>query len=201
MHTKLLYLCMGLNSYRSLNGLIDRKSLDACVASCSPSCPLVLTGNSQGGAVATAAAADLSQVYNPMLITFAAPRAIVRSGSYKCSTLKTNNIFRFVNTDRNAYDSVPNQVNVFNEKHPGWPLLLDDVNYPLMTTEFDDNKNRRRCDLGLHEFSIYQERVQNIIDRDCFPVPVSGWPDMHYCTDDDECISNFCNKNLCQTGL
>jgi hypothetical protein len=151
--------------------------------------------------VAGVAAADLSQVYDPMLITFAAPRAIVKSGTYKCSSMNTTNHYRFVNTRSQAYDIVPNQLNIFNEKHTGWPLLLDDVNYPLMTTDFEDNKSRFQFSFELHDLPLYRERVRNIINRDCFPVPVSGWPDGHYCTYDDECVSNYCSKNLCHTGL
>ncbi|CAB9515266.1 expressed unknown protein [Seminavis robusta] len=189
------------DAYNTTYKVDFRRALNACVESCGDEqCPLVLAGDSQGGAVAMAAAIDVTQLYDPTVITFAAPKALVKS--MPCSILNTEKHFRFVNTDvQGRYDLVVNQVNIFNEKHTGWTLLLDDINFPLGSPGLDDSRDRCPGTNDLHEYTIYRDRVQAIIDRDCFPLPVGGWPDGHYCRFDDECQTNQCHQRRCKRGL
>jgi hypothetical protein len=83
-----------------------RKSVKQCVHSCSGSnCELVLTGHSQGGALAVIAAIDL-HVHNPYVFTFGAPAAVHRP----CNYLNEDRIYQYKNTvaynDRLHYDIV-----------------------------------------------------------------------------------------------
>ncbi|CAB9499080.1 expressed unknown protein [Seminavis robusta] len=179
-----------------------RRSLDDCIASCGSDepCPLVLTGASIGGAVAVAAAVDLTSLYDPTVITFSAPKVVVRTAP--CEHLNSSKFFRFVNTDSQGnYDLIVNQLNLFNERHLGWTFLLDDVNFPLGSPGINDSRDRCPGSFALHEYNIYRGRVEGIINRDCFPLPIAGWPEGHYCRYDDECQTNYCNKRQCQRGL
>lgn len=159
---------------------------------------MVLGGHSQGGAAAIVGSIDLIH-YNPEVITFGAPRVVVRSKP--CTTINESRHFRFMNTDVKKYDYAAFQINIFNEKHVGLPMFLDNTNWPLSTPGLDDNRARQPCSLALHEREVYLARVDAMMSRNCFPIPVSGWPGDHYCKYDDECESNFCEQKQCQNGL
>ena len=177
--------------------------MEECIASCDGGCPLVLGGHSQGGSAAVVGSIDLIH-YNPEVITFGAPRAILDSSAYKCTTVNSTQHFRFINTLSNQFDLVVNQIDIFNEKHVGWPLFLDEVNFPIAISSLDDNKNRRLCSLAAHDRERYVERVEKMASKDCFPIPVTrGWPTDHYCTNDVFCQSHYCDswRKVCREGL
>jgi len=180
------------------------QSVDDCVNSCSDGpCPLVVGGHSQGAAMAVVASIDLIQ-HDPELITIGGSRALV--DTEPCTAINAKRHFRFVNTISGSrrYDYVPTQLNVYNEKQVGWPLYLDDLgNFPLGTTGFGDDNGDRFPFISIpaHERSLYMERIDEIINRPCFPLPVAGWRDGHYCRYDSECASNYCDNKACKTGL
>ena len=151
------------------------------------------------GSAAVIGAVDLAH-YNPEVITFGSPRAIV--DTEPCTVLEPTRHYRFLNTAANKYDYAAFQINVFNEKHVGWTIFLDSLdNFPLSSPSFANNKERTPCSLALHEREIYLERIDDIISRRCFPLPVSKWPNGHYCGYDDECQSLYCEKKQCKEGL
>ena len=169
------------------------------MASCEGGCELVLGGESNGGAAATVASIDLAH-YNPEVITFAAPKVIKESS--KCTAITEENHYRFINTgDDGTYDTVVMQLNIFSERHVGWPIYLDDVNFPIQSTGLSESKSRTPVAIALHEWDLYQERIEGLLDRNCFPVPVAKWLDGHYCNYDDECDSLYCVDKECKRGL
>ena len=178
-----------------------RSTLEECLASCigdtSP-CPLILGGNSQGGAAAVIASIDLQQ-HNPRVITFGAPRAILQSNP--CTDVEPLHHIRFLTTHPTlGYDAVAFQFNLFRERHVGYPLFLDEVgdNWPLASPNFEINQVRTPTDRSIHERTIYQERIDAMMERGCFPIPVARWPQDHYCFYDDECMSRECRPdNTC----
>jgi hypothetical protein len=186
--------------------------LKTCLSSCGDDepCPLVLTGFSKGGAGATVAALDLDR-YKPTVITFGASKAVLQLS--ECETIDPKRHFRFIVTDDNGeYDRVPMYTNFFLERHYGWPLLLDGINWPICTPGLNDSKSRApQCFLRnptyntpldrpdavrLHEIGFYLDRIVQLQNGGCFPVPVSRWPAGHYCNYDDECF-NDCKNKVC----
>lgn len=84
-----------LDMYNNPHYITDfRKKVKECVHSCSGSkCELVLTGHSQGGALAVIAAIDL-HIHNPYVFTFGAPAAIHRP----CKYINEDRIYQYKNT-------------------------------------------------------------------------------------------------------
>ncbi|CAB9520157.1 expressed unknown protein [Seminavis robusta] len=176
-----------------------RAALNKCLAICDGGCDMIFGGHSQGGAAAIVASIDLIELDPIEIITFGNPRAIVRS--QKCTAPDPSRYFRFLNTNiGRRYDYAPFQINIFNERHIGTPMLLDDVNFPL-SSPLDDNSCRFPCDLDLHEREIYLERVTAMLTRDCWPIPVARWTAGHYCSYDDECQSLQCQQRSCRDGI
>ena len=183
--------------FSHLSYLSGRQRLDACVTSCDGgNCPLVLGGFSQGGAAAIAASIDLNH-YNPEVITFAALRTIVDKEA--CTVIDESKHYRFVNSRSDGYDVVPMQFNLYGERHVGTLLLLDDDNFPLLSPEMSDNESRRPRTLALHDYPTYRERIEGMIDRNCFPIPVAKWPEGHYCRYDTECDTSYCEDKTCKS--
>lgn len=175
-----------------------RRSIDDCVASCEGGCPLVMGGHSQGGSASVIGSIDLIH-YNPEVITFGAPRALIRTDP--CTTIDATRHYRFLNTDPRRYDFAPFQINIFNEKHVGNAIFMDsNGNFPLSQPD-DDNKSRFGLSTDLHANELYTARISELVDRNCFPVPVSKWPEGHYCSYDDECASRYCEDRHCKVGL
>ena len=159
----------------------------------------MLGGFSQGAAVATVASIDLIH-YKPDVILFAAPPSIVESSP--CTVSGRLNYYGFVTTDQDWYDLVPNQpIRLYGEKFIGPVFLLDDdLNFPLAMP----SKRQVRRTPGnacLHTVELYAQRVYDMANGDCFPIPAAKWPNEHYCHYDDECASNYCVKERCKEGL
>ena len=106
-----------------------------------------------------------------------------------------------MNTDRQKYDYAAFQINVFNERHVGLSMFLDNTNIQLSTPGLGDNKARQPCSLALHERELYLERINAMVARSCYPIPVSGWAQGHYCKFDDECDGDWCEQKECKVGL
>jgi hypothetical protein len=118
--------------------------------------------------------------HNPEVITFGAPRVILQSS--KCSTINETRHFRFINTDnRRRYDFAPCQINFFGERHVGIPMFLEHINFPILSPAFDDNRARMPCSLDIHLRAVYLERVDGLLNGDCFPIPVAKWPEGRPC--------------------
>jgi hypothetical protein len=107
-----------------------RLDVEKSVRACAKSCPnrdecVVLTGHSQGGAVAAVAALILADL-NPTLITFGQPPTV----NAPCGLLTSDRIYRFVNTKRTdvgiAYDPVPMAPGLGADHFGNMVILSDD---------------------------------------------------------------------------
>lgn len=174
-----------------------RTEVENCVASCEGGCPLVLSGHSQGGAAAVVASIDL-RAYNPTVITFGAPRAIHDDGD-PCTAANSSNHYRFINTLNNQFDRVPSMGSVFNAKHIGHTFLLDDGNFHVVGTGLNDDQSRTPWTDLPHFVNIYKRRIQAMVNRGCYPVPVAKWSNDHFCGRSDECEDDsFCLMKRCR---
>jgi pimeloyl-ACP methyl ester carboxylesterase len=107
-----------------------RTDVEDSVRECAKSCPnkdecVVITGHSQGGAVAAVAALLLADL-NPTVITFGQPPTV----NAPCDLLTTDRIYRFVNTKDTdvgiAYDPVPMAPGLGADHFGNMIILSDD---------------------------------------------------------------------------
>lgn len=107
-----------------------RANVEASVRECAKSCPnrdecVILTGHSQGGAVAAVAALFLADL-NPTVITFGQPPTV----NAPCGLLTSDRIYRFVNTKQTqvgiAYDPVPMAPGLGADHFGNMIILSDD---------------------------------------------------------------------------
>lgn len=131
--------------------------------------------------------------YNPTTITFGSPRPFMIDQKNPCDDFLADRHYRLVNTEDGGYDSVAYGTTSGSESL-GELLLLDDVNWPIAGPGNDNQREPRLSDA--HRQSLYLDRINNMVSRDCFPVPVGVWPAGHVCTQDDECEGS-CASGLC----
>lgn len=107
-----------------------RAAVEGSIRDCARSCPnrdecVVLTGHSQGGAVAAVAAVVLADL-NPTVITFGQPPTV----DAPCPLLNGERIYRFVNTKATAvgiaYDPVPMAPGLGADHFGNMIILSDD---------------------------------------------------------------------------
>jgi pimeloyl-ACP methyl ester carboxylesterase len=107
-----------------------RADVEAYVRDCAKSCPnkdecVILTGHSQGGAIAAVAALVLADL-NPTVITFGQPSTV----NAPCDLLTSDRIYRFVNTKLSdvgiAYDPVPMAPGLGADHFGNMVILSDD---------------------------------------------------------------------------
>ena len=198
-----------------------RVEIDACVASCNDGCRLVLSGFSQGGSAAIAAAVDLRR-YNPTTITFGAPPAFKEiSDEAPCTDFNGEDHYWFINTkdshwflDQPIYDQVtvggtyvafsrgpPLAARFLEYRMMGMPLLLDDVNWPISYPDLNSDFVRYPASPQIHASQVYIDRIRALYDQGCYPIPVGKWMAGHYCNFDDECASGFCADEKCTPSL
>ncbi|CAB9527135.1 expressed unknown protein [Seminavis robusta] len=171
-----------------------RRSLDDCMSSCGTEpCELILSGYSQGGAVAVVASMDLKH-YNPFVITFGAPHPfLLFLGG--CQDFDDSRHFQFVNVFGGLYDRVAQQINPYFATHLGKLLLLDGESHMIGHPR---EVRKRRGPRSYVPHILYFDRVADIYNRGCFPVLVGGWVSGHDCNYDDECDSGKCARRVCQ---
>ena len=183
---------------------------------------VVLTGHSQGGAVASIAAMYLSDL-NPFVITFGSPPAIfdpcpliLQSSSrwYRYVNTKAAKILRF----GIAYDPVPFSIpGVGRADHFGHLIILSDDNTGVASIGPDaqdyfgpPNVNgfeaHRMVKANGSSNPGYLDRIRDIIrqydsstdGRYQYPVRTSGYVAGSMCTNDKECDSGNCER---ETGF
>lgn len=172
-------------------------------ASTNDECPIVVSGLSQGAGAAPIAGLDLQLVFqNVTVITFGVPRVWVEKKP--CNDLQHTRHFHFLTTTAEAYDGVAlGDPNIFKSRHLGWPLFLDDEdNWPIATVGLNNTQQRTPGDRAIHERTFYAARMDELMSRNCFPIPVTeGWPNRHYCHYNDECMSGRCRGNEGDAGI
>jgi len=177
-----------------------RTSVSTCLSSCNAQgkqCPLVISGYSQAGAIAVISAIDLRQ-FNPTTITFGATQALVPYNG-ECKQFNANTHFRIVSVTGRFYDGITVQINPFFAKHYGHFLILEDDDTMFGYPGFNvDTMNRFPMNHFAHLPYFYSHRIQRMLERGCFPIPVGKWGRGHWCNYPDECSSNSCEDHECQ---
>lgn len=189
-----------------------------CVASCGKTkdgkkrkCPLILTGHSQGAAVAIVASLALKQ-YQPTTLAFGPLKTVVTTSSNNddnkevCTDIDSNNVYTFVVASGGRYDDVPYRNPI--GKTVGHVLLLDEGNTVAYTGR-NDITRRQPFTRTIHAVELYKARVQELLrEKDNnnnknvnkggpFPITITQWSDGHWCNYPDECNSKDCVENIC----
>lgn len=172
-------------------------------------CVVVLTGHSQGGAVANLAAVALADL-NPYVVTFG-QTPVFSSDDETCDDAPPpERVYRYVITkDRDAlrgttsrlvYDVAPM---LFRSRfrHRGGAILLgngvNDVAYLGPDAE-DDEFPCQPIDGFLAHFPLeYMSKINELETVDSFPVVFVGFSADHPCTKDEECASGTCDDETC----
>lgn len=163
------------------------RAVDECFHRCDGGCPVILTGHSQGGAIASVAAIQLAQ-YNPTLVTFGQHR----SHRYNCEVLRNMDTYLRVNSvceedGRPLYDNIP-----FTGvgRHAGTFLLVGaggvatlGYNADLWMMPLGD------CHGITHNYAM---PIRNLVAG-----PMDGFVDGFPCTRHMECQSKQCVHDTC----
>ena len=194
-----------------LQGAMD---LQECASTCTdPDDCVILTGHSQGGAIAQLAAILLYS-YNPILITFGQPLAV----SSGCEFLVSERIYRYVNSlflevegeePYIAYDPVPLFPGFGQGRgHYGYYLLLGDDTTALKFLGVDDEDSDFapgvQIDIDPHTMGgletpfSYQARVTSLFDNGQFPVNINGFSADTPCDLENSltCASDDCGLDM-----
>ena len=172
----------------------DCKNIDECV---------VLTGHSQGGAIASVAGLQLADL-NPYVITFGQPATI----DAPCSMITSERWFRFVNTKESdvgiAYDPVPFVPGMGADSFGHMIMLGEDptgIAYigldaqdkfgPLNTLGFESHSMKAAEDV---KFPGYLDRLKTLMHNETYPVRANGFASGSLCSEDKECMSGKCGK-------
>jgi pimeloyl-ACP methyl ester carboxylesterase len=193
------------------------QALRECASQCDETCPIVVvTGHSQGGAIATVAAIVLEDL-NPMLITFGGPPSVEKP----CKAIDNARTYRYVNSQKwervsrgfqqklrhwsadVVYDPVPYAPTL--KGHIGHQIMLGEdvtgVAYLGLDVELEFKPWDFSFDSHLlvgnnPDFQVgYLERFQALAATiKEFPVRTTGFLAGMPCTQDKECDSRKCEK-------
>lgn len=165
--------------------------VEECHSRCADGCPLVLTGYSQGGSIATIAAIALSQ-YNPILITYAQHPVAWRG----CDVLDNMETYlRFTGIcevgGQPMYDSIPFFGNPFLTRHAGTKIMLGRGGAATVA----QNGDRFFFPIGqqCHTFEPFNYAISNLLEAG----PLDGYTDGATCSQNIECQSKVCSSRRC----
>lgn len=192
---------------KAYNTTYHRDIQDA-VRRCAKGCPwhadecVVLSGHSQGGAMAAMAALVLADL-NPHIITFGQPGTI----DAPCSMLSRERLFRFVNTkasknDGLIYDPIP-FIQGLGADDFGYMVFLGDDSTGVASIVLGDRGDQFRpaSPFGLEAHSMlesnlvpgYLDRLQSLQDHSAGSVVRSnGFANGAFCSESVECLSELC---------
>jgi len=200
------------------------RALQECLATHASPCQdehgcVVLTGFSQGGAIAGVASLHLTQL-NPYVITFGEPASL---GKKNCSLARTDKWFRYVNTWNNylltgtiGYDYLSVQPFALDTRQVGHMIVFPSKR------PFDNSTSSGLAYLGLDpDESVYRMKPISLEAHDIvestgesvqfhpgylnhltflmnseieFPFVIDGFADGYQCTQDRECKSGRCQR-------
>mmetsp|Transcript_32049 Transcript_32049/g.49674 ORF Transcript_32049/g.49674 Transcript_32049/m.49674 type:complete len:436 (-) Transcript_32049:260-1567(-) len=200
-----------LQTTEAVEGLVD---LEACLANCTSTDCLVITGHSQGGAASAIAAVTLFR-HSPTVITFGQPPTMDAG----CPYIISEKYYRYVNSmkdiaedDDMGFDLVvfaPNWIS--RSEHYGYYIMLGEdptaVNYLGFDTDYTFVPNLEDNDPNAHSMSgtpfAYETRIAALLEN--LPVSLAGNGLGFICENDyaELCESNTCPKFECipETGL
>lgn len=155
-------------------------------------CDVVLTGYSQGGAVASVAAIVLAK-YNPTLITFAQQPVTW----FACNVLDNmeERYLRFTalceEGGKPTYDAIPYYGNPLVSRHSGTMIMLG--NGAAATIGYNSRRTFLPISGACHDLEgEYEKSVDNLEIG-----PLDGFPSSALCTADVECKSRRCHQSRC----
>jgi len=178
---------------RSFREELDN-ALRSCKANC-PTCDVVLTGDSQGGAAAAVAAIALKDL-DPIVISFGQPGAIYGS----CSLINENKFLRFINSRHKLlfhglkYDPVP----IFGAgtNHLGVNILLGDDEDRVAAWLGEPKFPFCTWDVFQHDIFASRDLLWEMLVNN-ITVSTNGFSTEHDCNEDFECESKQCNHHRC----
>jgi hypothetical protein len=182
-----------------------KDEFEASIRECAKTCSntdecVVLTGHSQGGAIAAVAALMLADL-NPYVITFGQPNTI----DAPCGLAGSDRWYRFINTKENShvgltYDPVPFVPGLGADSFGHMMLLSNDysgVAYigldaqdffgPLNVAGFEAHSM-----ISTTKYPGYLDRLQALIANATYPIRTTGYVPGSICTHDVECETLKC---------
>mmetsp|Transcript_17511 Transcript_17511/g.23376 ORF Transcript_17511/g.23376 Transcript_17511/m.23376 type:complete len:251 (-) Transcript_17511:46-798(-) len=185
-------------------------SLDECISS---TCPehdcVVLTGHSQGGALALIAAYKYART-NPIVITFGQPPAMK-----SCAFINSKKVFRYINTSTENFMGVA----VFGleleyDIVSGTPLLYDDmIGHGLVLADdkygytqiayqgLNTARSMKNVDFAAHGMEQYVARIEDLVSQTKYlnrHLQANGFHIGSPCNEDYECASEYCSFGYCK---
>jgi len=186
------------------------KDMEQSLRECASDCPqpdecVVLTGHSQGGAIAAVAALHLPDL-NPYVITFGQPPTV----NMPCELVSSSRWYRFVNTKSTQfglyYDPVPFSPKMGTEDVGHMIMLSDDftgVAYMGLDAQMRFGPLLNGVDahsmVSLNgTFPGYLNRIDTLItdaeSNSSYPIRTNGYVASIQCTQDEECESLKCER-------
>lgn len=195
-----------------------KHSLEYAIRKCVSQCKnedecLVLTGHSQGGAVASVAAI-VFEYFEPYVVTFGQPPSVEAD----CPIITPDRWYRYVNTvdpptDQRqigiAYDPIPFSPDMGDIVYGQFIILNDDeqdvayigLDSTKSFTPLDVDGVKSHAMVGTAEFPGYLDRIDALIaNAESYPIPANGFKAPNFCTDDVECDSKTCEKETILSG-
>jgi len=194
-----------------------RYKMEAALRDCTTRCtnssfPVVLTGHSQGAAIAAVGALYLADL-RPILITFAQPPTI----DAPCDLINSDKYYRFENSrvrenrGTTTYDPVPYLP--VRASHFGHQIMLGEDATSVAYIGKDTAVQFRPWDtdngFASHRLTPsgigYIHRIESIVAEyhyssiRSYPVQSSGFVAGSVCSSDVECASKRCSNNICTT--
>lgn len=190
-------------------------ALDQCLttyATCTDNTTCtVLTGFSQGGAIAAVAALHLAAL-NPYVISFGQPPTVHRDF---CPLIASDRWYRYVNThDGNAGNRIgydfASMSTALNARHVGHMILFpadhNSTGYAYLGRDLTDYRIRPSS-IAAHFMADsyvasaqyhpgYVDHIRFLLEQGTFPVALTGYVDGSLCTQNRECASGSCGRTV-----
>jgi len=191
------------DAYTAQYTMAAEEAVRNCAATCEnrDEC-VVLTGHSQGAAVATVAAVRLADL-NPLIITFGQPSTMY-SG---CSKVNSERLYRFINSvaKKNGinYDPIPFAPG-FGATAVGYEIILssdDDTGVAYIGLDAQDEFEPWDIPafsahnlIGSKKFPGYYDRIKKLMEENKYPIRDTGYVPGSLCSQGSECTSGLCEK-------
>ena len=184
-----------------------RHCVDSCKADdgAGEPCQVILSGASQGAANAVVASIALFEEYDPYVLSFALPRVFLPTSPFdddlECKSINKERQYHFLLTDSllKVYDPVPYYPAYFT-KYEGREILFDgegNFNDQGLSTSDNDKYHQKRSpsSIVIHTRWNYYVKAKQAYENACLPIPISGWRDGHWCTNDYNCqTTSHCSR-------
>lgn len=173
-----------------------------CAATCTnrDEC-VVLTGHSQGGAIAAVAAVRLADL-NPYIITFGQPYTM----DAPCSKISSERFYRFINSVGRSrgivYDPIPFLPGLGADAF-GYQIVLssdDDTSVAYIGLDAQDYFGPLDLTASAHSMvgttdaPGYLDRIKSLMNNHTYPIRDNGYVPGSLCSEGKECTTGVCEK-------